>query len=275
MTGADKNRDRALVTSGDELTALLHHADAGVLLALLDNPSLEETQLCMLLERKNLPGEVLEEVARRKPLLKSYRVKKALAFHPRTPRLVTMRLLRDLYLMDLVQITLLPGIPTELKRNAEDQLVARLPQMPLGQKITLARRGPARLAGALLAEGHAQIVTVVLDNAYLTEAQVLKVLSREKIPPGVVRTISQHRKWSISYNVRLALVRHPLSALATVLAYLPELTVSDLREMASPGIVPESLRKYLQAEVQRRIRAGERSGEKHITPDPGAASNQD
>ena len=275
MTGADKNRDRALVASGDELTALLHHADAGVLLALLDNPSLEETQLCMLLERKNLPGEVLEEVARRKPLLKSYRVKKALAFHPRTPRLVTMRLLRDLYLMDLVQITLLPGIPTELKRNAEDQLVSRLPQMPLGQKITLARRGPARLAGALLAEGHAQIVGIVLDNAYLTEAQVLKVLSREKLPPVVVHDISRHRKWSISYNVRLALVRHPLSPLATVLGYLPELTVSDLRELASPGIVPESLRKYLQAEVQRRIRAGERSGEKHITPDPGAASNQD
>jgi hypothetical protein len=275
MTGADKDRDRALVASGDELTALLHHADAGVLLALLDNPSLEETQLCMLLERKNLPGEVLEEVARRKQLLKSYRVKKALAFHPRTPRLVTMRLLRDLYLMDLVQITLLPGIPTELKRNAEDQLVSRLPQMPLGQKITLARRGPARLAGALLAEGHAQIVGIVLDNAYLTEAQVLKVLSREKLPPVVVHDISRHRKWSISYNVRLALVRHPLSPLATVLAYLPELTVSDLRELASPGIVPESLRKYLQAEVQRRIRAGERSGEKHITPDPGAASNQD
>jgi len=275
MTGADKNRDRALVASGDELTALVHHPDAEVLLALLDNPSLEETQLCVLLDRKNLPGEVLEEVARRKPLLKNYRVKKALAFHPRTPRLVTMRLLRDLYLMDLVQITLLPGIPTELKRNAEDQLVSRLPQLPLGQKITLARRGPARLAGALLAEGHAQIVTIVLDNPHLTEAQVLRVLSRERIPPGAVRTISQHRKWSISYNVRLALVRHPLSPLATVLAYLPELTVSDLRELASPGIVSESLGKYLLAEVQRRIRAGEKSARKDDTPGPAAASNQD
>jgi predicted regulator of amino acid metabolism with ACT domain len=274
MGGADQHRERALVAVGDELTALLHHADAEVLLALLDNPALEETQLCILLERKNLPGEILEEVARRKPRLRSYRVKKALAFHPRTPRLVTLRLLRDLYLMDLVQLTLLAGIPTELKRNAEDQLVSRLPQLPLGQKITLARRGPARLAGALLAEGHAQIVTIVLDNAYLTEAQVLKVLSREKIPPGVVRTISQHRKWSISYNVRLALVRHPLSPLATVLAYLPELTVSDLRELASPGIVSESVRKYLQAEVQRRIRAGEKSAQSDNTPGPGAASNQ-
>jgi hypothetical protein len=275
MAGADKNSERALVASGEELAALLHHADTEVLLALLDNPSLEEAQLCMLLERKNLPAEILEEVARRKPLLKNYRVKKALAFHPRTPRLVTLRLLRDLYLMDLVQLTLLAGIPTELKRNAEDQLVSRLPQLPLGQKITLARRGPARLAGALLAEGHAQIVGIVLDNAYLTEAQVLRVLSREKLPPVVVRTISLHRKWSISYNVRLALVRHPLSPLATVLAYLPELTVSDLRELASPGIVPESLRKYLQAEVQRRIRAGEKSSRKDDTPGPTAASNQD
>jgi hypothetical protein len=242
---------------------------------LLDNPSLDEAQLCMILERKNLPGEILEEVALRKPLLKSYRVKRALAFHPRTPRLVTLRLLRDLYLMDLVQLTLLPGIPTELKMNAEDQLLSRLPQLPLGQKITLARRGPARLAGALLADGHAQIVPIVLDNPYLTEAQVLKALSREKLPPGVVRAIAQHRKWSITYNVRLALVRHPSSPLATILAYLPELTLSDLRELASPGIVPESLRKYLEAEVQRRVRKGEKSQQQENNPSPPSASNEE
>jgi hypothetical protein len=50
-----------------------------------------------------------------------------------------------------------------------------------------------------------------------------------------------------------------LSPLATVLAYLPELTVSDLRELAAPGIVSENLRKYLQAEVQRRMRVSERN----------------
>lgn len=275
MAGAEKDRDRAVSATGDELAGLLHHPDAGVLLALLDNPALDEAQLSMILERKNLPGEILEEVARRKPLLKRYRVKRALAFHARTPRLVTLRLLRDLYLMDLVQLTLLPGIPTELKLNAEDQLISRLPQLPLGQKITLARRGPSRLAGALLAEGHAQTVSIVLDNAYLTEAQVLKVLSREKLPPGVVRAIGQHRKWSITYNVRLALVRHPSSPLATVLAFLPELTVSDLRELAAPGIVPESLRKYLEAEVQRRFRAGEKSARGDDTSGPPAAPNPD
>jgi hypothetical protein len=259
MAGTDHDRELARTATGNELAAFLHHPAADVLLALLDNPALDETQLCLLLERKDLPAEILEEVARRKPLLKNYRVKRALAFHPHTSRLAGLRLLRELYLMDLVQLTLLPGTPGELKRNAEDQLIARLPQLPLGQKITLARRGPARVAGALLAEGHKQIVGVVLDNAKLTEGQILRVLSREKLPLDVIPAITGHRKWSCTYNVRLALVRHPGSTLSTVLSYLPELTVSDLRELSAPGIVPESLRKYLQAEIRRRVRASGKS----------------
>ncbi len=253
-----KDRDLSRTATGDDLARLLHHPDAVVLLGLLSNPALDETQLCLLLERKNLPAEVLEEIARRKALTKTYRVKKALAFHPRSPRLVGMRLLRDLYLMDLVQLTLLPAISAELKMHAEEQLLARLPQLPLGQKITLARRGPARLAGSVVAVGHAQLLAVALDNPRLTEAQILKALSREKIPAAVPNAIARHRKWSVSYNVRMALVRHPLAPLASVLSYLPQLTVSDLRELAAPGVVPEALRKYLQAEVARRIRRGEK-----------------
>ena len=254
-----KDRENARAATGEELAQLVHAPEVEVLLGLVANPALDETLLCLLLERKNLPGEVLEEVARRKPLTKSYRVKRALAFHRRSPRLVGLKLLRDLYLMDLVQLTLLPAISTELKLHAEEQLLARLPQLPQGQKITLARRGPARLAGALVAEGHPQLLAVALDNAHLTEAQILKALAREKTPAAVPLAIARHRKWSEMYNVRMALVRHPLAPLASVLSYLPQLTVSDLRELASPGIVPEALRKYLQAEVVRRIRRGESS----------------
>src|SRR5437773_1887687 len=249
------DRERALMATGEELAGLVHHHSADVLLALLENPALDETQVCLLLERKDLPGEILEEIARRKALLKSYRVKRALAFHPRAPRLVSLRLLRDLYLMDLVQVAILPGVSAELKRNAEEQLIARLPQLPLGQKITLARRGPARVAGALLAEGHAQVISVVLDNPYITEAQILKALSREKLPAPVIPAIIHHRNWSISYNIRTTLLRQPSAPPATILSYLPQLTVSDLRELAAPGIVPEKLRRYIQAEVQRRLGA--------------------
>jgi hypothetical protein len=249
---------RALAATGEELATLLHSDDDEVLLALLENPALVETDVAVLLARKNLPAAVIEEICKRRDWFKTYALKKALACHPHTPRLVSLRLLRELYLMDLVQIALLPGVSAELKRNAEDQLLTRLPQLPLGQKITLARRGPARVAGLLLAEGHPLVVPVTLDNSRLTASQILKVVAREGVPESVVQAIAQHRKWNCDYNVRLALLRNPATTLAVSLSFLPELTVSDLRELAAPGIVPERLRKYLEAETLRRIQAGEK-----------------
>ncbi len=257
MAEHEQDLERAHAATGEELAGLIYHPKPAVLLALLENPAFDETTLCLLLARKDLPAELLEVIGSRKPLLKSYAVKRALLFHPRAPRMVCLRFLRDLYLMDLVQFALAPAVSPELKRHAEEQILARLPQIPLGQKITLARRGPARIAGALLGEGHAQVLPVALDNPYLTEAQVLKVLAREKVPLPVVQALARHRRWSHEYNVRLALVRNPSAPLATVLAFLPELTVNDLRELAAPGIVPANLRNYLQAEVQRRMRVAQ------------------
>lgn len=249
----DNEAARARVAEGDELNGLIYHPAPTVLLALLDNPALDEPHLTLLISRKDLPTEVLEEIGRRKTFLKNYGVKKSLLLHPRTPRLIGLRLLKDLYLMDLVQFALSPAVSAELKRYAEEQIVARLPQLPLGQKITLARRGPSRVAGALLAEGHAQVLPVALENPYLTEAQLLKALAREKVPVHVVQAVANHRKWSQSYNVRLALVRNPSTPVSSVLGFLPHLTVNDLRLLAEPGVVVENLRKYILAEMNRRM----------------------
>lgn len=254
MTQSEQQCERARAATGEELKSFLYHPSAEVLYSLLENPALDETSLGLLLSRKDLPEEILGSIAGRKNFLKSYAIKKALVFHPKAPRLVGLRLLRDLYLMDLVQFSLSPTVSAELKRQAEGYIIARLPQLPLGQRITLARRGPARVAGALIATGHAQVLQIALDNPRLTEAQLLKVLWHEKLPQAVVLTVANHRKWSQSYNVRLALVRNAGTPLSLVLGFLPHLTISDLRELAAPGVVPENLRKYLEAEVHRRLR---------------------
>jgi hypothetical protein len=249
----EKEVERARVASGDALSELIYHPAPAVLMALLDNPAFDEAKLTLLLARKDIRAEILEEIAARKAMLKNYGIKKALLFHPKVPRLVALRMLKDLYLMDLVQFALSPATSVELKRYAEEQVVARMPQLPLGQKISLAKRGPARVAGALVAEGHAQVLPIALNNPYLTEAQVLKALARDKVSTSVVQALARHPKWSQSYNVRLALVRHPATPVSVVLGVLPLLTVNDLRVLAEPGIIAENLRKYLQAEVQRRM----------------------
>jgi hypothetical protein len=258
---------RAREANGEEMQGLIFHPAPAVLLALLDNPALDETKLTLLLSRKDLPSEILEEIGRRKPFLKSYSVKKSLLLHPRTPRLIGLRLLKELYLMDLVQFTLSPAVSAELKRYAEEQIVARLPQMPLGQKITLARRGPSRVAGALVADGHAQVMPIALENPYLTEAQVLKALAREKVPVVVVQALANHRKWSQCYNIRLAIIRSSSTPISIVLGFLPLMTVNDLRILAEPGVVAENLRKYLLAEVRRRMLASQKQATRHMARD--------
>jgi hypothetical protein len=261
-------------SSGEELVRRIEETPPGELLPVLDNPALGEETLCLLLQRKELPTELLLEVLLRRQFLKSYRVKKALAFHPHTPRSEGFRLLRDLYLMDLVQCAISPGVLPDLKRKAEEQVIAKLPQLPLGQKITLARRSPARIAGALLAEGHAPVVKVALSNPNLTEAQVLRVLSRDKLPPVVVKSIAQDAKWSHAYNVRIALIRQPATTLTTILAFLPELTIADLRELVAPGILPENLRHYLAAEIERRMSNSQRKAE-FSSRGPGGTESRD
>ncbi len=247
--------------TGESLVHLIHEVSAAELLPILDNPALDETTLALLLLRRDLTSAFLEELLRRRNFLKNYQVRKLLAFHPHTPRAEGLRLLRELYLMDLVQFSISPGVLPDLKRKAEDQVVAKMPQLPLGQKITLARRSPARIAGALLADGQPLVVKAALANPQLTESQVLKVLARRGLPPNVVQSIAQDPKWSHVYNVRIALLRQPATTLSTILAFLPELTVSDLREMVAPGILPENLRHYLQAEINRRLLTSKEHGE--------------
>ena len=156
--------ERARSAAHHEIPELLFEASEEVLAGLLENPRLDENHLCLLLERKDLPGSLLERIARRREWLRSYPVKRRVAFHPHTPRLAAIRLARELYLMDLVQLSLLASVPAELRRLAEELILARLPQLPLGQKLALARRGSARVTGGLIAEGHAQVVRVALDK---------------------------------------------------------------------------------------------------------------
>lgn len=252
----------------DDLVRPIHEIPPDALLPVLDNPALDEALLSLLLRRKDLQSDFLQAVLRRRHFLKSYLIKKLLAFHPHTPRTDGLRLLRDLYVVDLVQFAISPGVLPDLKRKAEDQVVAKLPQIPLGQKITLARRSPARIAGALLADGQPAVVKAALSNPNLSEAQVLRVLARDKLPPTVVQSIAQDAKWSQVYNVRLALLRQPATTLTTILAFLPELTISDLRELVAPGILPENLRHYLQAEISRRcLKAKEHARPSSKKPD--------
>ena len=243
---------RARSAPSEDLSTLIHEPDEETLLALLENPLVEEPHISQMLERLDLSANVLTAIAEKGKWTASEGVRLRLARHPRTPRRFAIALLRQLYLFDLVRLSLLPSAPAEIRRVAEELMVSRVPQLPIGQKLTLARRGPARVVGALLSEGHPQAIKLALANAFLTESQVLRVLAKPGVPERVVAAIAQHPRWALQYNIRVALIRNAHTPVPVILAFLPNLTLRDLKDLVSLEGLSPHVRRYIQKELSRR-----------------------
>jgi hypothetical protein len=230
---------------------LLASGNEGFLRALIDNPAFDETHICLLLERKDLSGLLLEEISKRRTWRAAYRVRLGLAVHPHTPRLIAMRLLRELHLMDLVRISLLATSPMELRRLADERVLAQLPQLPLGQKLMLARRGSTRIAAGLAAAGPEQVTRLALDNPFLTESQLLKVLAKESLEEQIIRAVAGHEKWRNLINIRVALLRHrqlPAELAPALATGMPRRELEDLLGLSRLG---DDVRNALKDELSK------------------------
>jgi hypothetical protein len=226
-----------------------------VLTALARNPNLQERELLRLLERKDLPAEALREIAAHKEAARNYGIKLALARHPRTPRLISLPILKFLYLFDLVRVVHTPAVPADVKIAAEENILKRSESIPRGEKITLARRASGRVAAGLLATSDRDIIQACLDNPYLTEAHVVKVLGFEKLPAAVVQMVAANPRWSSRYNVRMALIRHPATPAAQAVAFIPNITVTDLEDLLLDRRMPAEIRRRIEEHCQARRRA--------------------
>jgi hypothetical protein len=254
MRSLEERMEQAARGGPEALRALVHDPALEVLEALLRNPFLTEENLLILLNRKDLPRELVEAIIGNAEWMKSQRVKAAVVQHPRTPRLASLKLIKFLYLFDLVNVSLQPATPAEIKRLAEDQIISRLEQLPLGQQIALARRGTARVVAAVLLTGNEPVIPAALNNPKLTEGALLGVLRRDDLAEAVLEQTASHPKWSHAYDVRLQLVRHPLTPLGVALGFLPDLKPGDLKLIARDKRMRPERREYVKAEVERRLR---------------------
>jgi hypothetical protein len=246
---------RAATAPRADLETFFRESARQVVEALAGNPNLREEDLLRLLERKDLPAEVLTRIARRPEVAKSYAVHLALVRHPHTPRQLSVPLIKFLFLFDLVRVSQTPAVSTDIKTVAEDTIIKKLETIPRGECITLARRATGRVAARLLLSNDSEISGAALDNSFLSEAHLVKVISHPKVPPAVILKIAMHPKWSHRYDVRLALIRHPLTPFAQVLTFLPDIALADLWDICQDRRLPEPVRNYLQAHCKARAKS--------------------
>src|SRR5271156_3503308 len=88
-----------------------HSAAHDDLLRAAADPALTGDQALALLARPDLPGDVIEQLAKNRSALKLRKVKIALACHAHTPRHLSVPLIRQFYTFDLMKVALSPVVP--------------------------------------------------------------------------------------------------------------------------------------------------------------------
>ena len=243
-------------TSPTQSTAALDQLSRPDLLTQKSVDPLTEDLALALLQRRDLLPEAIEHLSKNAIVTKSRKVRFALASHPRAPRHLSLRLVREFYTIDLMRFALLPAVAADIKHAADDLLVSRLASVTLGERISLARRASGTVAAALLLDKESRVWQTALENPRLTEAAVVKTLLRLNSDAAFVEAVCHHSKWSPRPEIRMALLRNDKTPLARALEFASTLPPAQLRDILYNSRLPEKIKTCLRKESKTRTKTG-------------------
>jgi hypothetical protein len=212
---------------------ILQGQPAEVLHAALRNPALDEHHLLILLKQRGLPEDVFSAIYASKRLIESSQIKFALVSHPEIPAHIAATLLTQLNIFDLMKICLMPGISPDHRMAAERSIIQRLPSQPLGNKLTLARRGTSAVVEALLREGIPPLVEACLDNPHMKEGSVHQFITASTSTAETISMVARNGRWKGRPNIRLAILKNPRTPAVWFTVFLPGLPQSTIKELLS------------------------------------------
>ena len=237
-----------------EIGRRLREAGEEELAALVDRHAaeLEPPAVRQVLRNPHCSAEVIERIAAEKRLLAFYEVRRDLCFHPRTPELLAARFLPGLYWRDLMEMGLDSRLRPTLRRSADLTLSTRLPQLALGEKMSIARRAGAGVLSQLRHDPSPRVIAALLDNPRMTEGLLAPVVHGGRTPPSILELIAADRRWGVRYSLRLALARNPATPLETAWRILGTLRKTDLKPLAADPRLPEPVRRRARVLLENR-----------------------
>ncbi len=168
----DKRTELAAAAGEEKIAQYVQDPSPKVIRALLGNRQLTEEDILIIANRKNIPADILEIIARDKRWSESYPVRLALARNPKSPLSVSLPIARFLRLFDLEEITRSHFIPLVFRHKVEAIIIERVPTMPLGNKKTLAKKAAGNVLLKLLQDRDADVVQLCLNNPNMVEGHL-------------------------------------------------------------------------------------------------------
>src|SRR5512135_1305638 len=230
MVTVQERMRAALSAHGAELWALVRDPDSQVVSQATLNRNLTEEMAVFIAKRKIVPAETLEFLAADARFKGSYMLKVAICKNHRTPHKVTLSILKFIRLFDLSDITRDQHIHINIRQKVESMIAERVPAMPLGNKTALAKRASTNTLLSLMARGDERVIAICLESPSITEAHLYKLINNAQTKPAVIKMLAGHAKWSLSYFIRLALIRNFFTPMPHVVQFIVGMKTADLKE---------------------------------------------
>jgi hypothetical protein len=186
-------------------------------------------EACLALRNPFADASLIELLVAGAPaLLRAYEFRRELALHPRTPELISLRLVPGLYWLDLVRLGLDVRIRPLVRRAADLRLIERLSVLSVGERIALARQAGAAVLAQVRRDPTPRVIAAMLENPRLTEGLLLPLLAGDEVSAPVLALVAANSRFGSRYPVRLAVAKNPRTPAAVAMGLLPGLRKSDL-----------------------------------------------
>lgn len=206
-----------------------------------------------LLRRADLAIETLHEILADRQARKFHAVRRALAAHPRTPRAEALGLVATLFWRDLAALSADARVHPAIRRAADLDLLRRLPDMAVAERVDLARNVGRGALLYLRLDPDPRVLSSVLENRFAIEADVIQAATLdgdERVECLV--SIASHPRWSLRPAVRSAILHNPALPVAVALSLLTRATLEDLRGVLESPRTAALLRACAQRVLAER-----------------------
>lgn len=241
-----------LTASTEELYQLILNPDCHALSIILKNPHINEDHLLILLKRRDLTEDLIASIYNKNKQSLSHRIILALVRNPATSGTLIRNLLPQLRLFELVDLCYLPGVSPDQKLAAERAILQRIPTTPLGNKMTLARRGTANIVAELMKEAQPQLFEACLGSSRLREAAIYSFLRGATASAETISMVARHTRWNQRPNLRLAILKNSKTPEIWFTLWLPKVQTHMIKQLLGNYRAQPQRKRILEAELRKR-----------------------
>lgn len=220
------------------------------------SPALSETEALAVLDNPNCTAAICQGIALTSRLTSYYSIRAKLVSHKATPHTFALKFVHYLYWVDLLRFSTDVRVPGPVRRSIENQLLAKLQELALGERITAAKACSREVVKSLLFDANPLVFASLLINPRLKEEDILFLISSGRAHPHQLTAIGFDRKWSWRYAIRRALVLSALTPRSVAASQLRFLSRRDLEAIAGRG----ETSIYIRRCIGRLLEAGLSSG---------------